>query len=176
MILSPKKEFSGELRKLDSQKIIKDNDNNKIDNFFLILGLIYNDLKDLTFYSILLNEYFKEEDLKNISTENGEYHGMRNHLNRSITSTIYEFFVFLEKQSRITDFGEFKTLFEKLTSGDKKIWQQMFDIAYKKNLTQKGNDFITILEGIRNNGSFHYYSSGGKLRNGYLDHFYNRKN
>lgn len=169
------KEFIGELRHLEPQKIIRINDNNLFDNFFLILGLIYNDFKSLNFYSILLNDQFIGKNTGEINCDSGEYHGMKNHLNKLMMSTIYEFLEFLKNQSKVINSSNFKIILSKLSSTENKLWQQMLDIATKENLTERGNNFVEILEEIRNNGSFHYYSSGQKLRNGFIDHFYNRR-
>lgn len=170
------KKFTGELRKIDPQKIIKIRDNNNFDNFFVILGLIFNDFKSLFFYSQQINEYFDGINKNEVNIYSGEYHGMEIHLNKLITSTIYEFIKFIENQSGVIKTAEFKILFNKLNATHKKSWEIIFDIANRNNLTQKGIDFVTILKDVRNNGSFHYYSSGQKLRNGYIDFFYNKDN
>lgn len=167
--------FSGELRKIEPEKIIKLSDNNNFDKFFLILGLIFNDLKSSMHYSLLLEDQFKNIDKNNLDCDFGEYHGMKDHLNRLITSIIHEFFVFLEKQSRVISSYQFEIELKKLTSTKKQIWKQLLEIANKENLTSKGLDFLDTLKCIRNNGSFHYYSSGDSLRNGFIDHFYYRK-
>ncbi len=167
--------FSGHIRKFDPKKIIKPERKNDFDTFFLILGLAYNDLKSLLFYLIQYKKYFKDKNITDISCDAGESGGMKNHLERLITSTVYEIFILIKKQSRVIESSEFNGLLSRLNADSKKIWDQLIDVANKKNLTQTGAVFIRILEDIRNNGSFHYYNSGGQLRNGFANHFFSRQ-
>lgn len=168
------KECIGELRKIDPKKIIKLGDNNKVDNFFLILGLVFNDLKSLIFYSELVKDEFKDIDKNSVTCENGEYGGINSHLSRLVSSTIFEFFKTLQNQTKVISSSSFQIIFNKLNKKEKMLWQEMLDLANKKNISQKGVEFIDILENIRNNGSFHYYNSGEQLRKGFIDHFYTR--
>jgi len=170
-----KANFNGEFKELTPNKIIKKDGNNKVDNFFLVLGLVYNDFKSINLYLMLLEDYFSEEKLDEASCNTGEYHGMRNHLSRLLLSTIYEFFKFLENNEEVLQQGEFIVLQQKMSSTDKKIWNEIIDIACNKNLTEEGSKFKGVLRDLRNKGSYHYDGISKKMRRGYLDHFFNNQ-
>src|SRR3989338_2247199 len=172
--------FSGKLIKLDRTKVVKIDANDKFDNFFLILGLIYNDFKSLIFYVALLKEHFGDkidEKKPEVNVNFGEYSGMKTHLNKLMISTIYEFLMFLKNKSKVIESSEFKILSDKLFYKDKDWLQQIIDIA-NRNIESKTNfkkdSLSEMLYKIKNGGSFHHHSCDNNLRLGYINHFYTR--
>jgi len=170
--------FSNKLINLDPKEIIKKEKDNSMDNFFLILGLVYNDLKSLGFYTKILTDYFtdkipKKDIENNIPSCNlGEFNGMKTHLERLITSCIHEFLIALQGNNTLLNTPQFKTLLEKTDKDTKEIWKQLIDLACGTNLTKKGEEFKKILKNIRNQGTFHYAGMGPKMKQGYTDYFY----
>lgn len=164
--------FEGDLKYVDPKRLIKEKENSEVDNFFLVLGLIFNDLKNLTIYQIQIENFFEDVDKKTLSVLVGEYSGMQNHLRRLMTSTIHESLIFIKENSRIMETGKFKVVYGKMSKDHKIMWDTLVNIAKGENLTDMGVDFKDILMHIRNQGTFHYWSSIKTLKNGYIGHFY----
>lgn len=156
-----------DLRSLDPKKIIKEKENDKFDNFFLSLGVVYNDLKSLFYYYLMIEENFQKIDKGKISAEFGEYAGMKNHLNKLIASTIYEFFILLENNNSLIKSHRFKLIYEKLTK-EKKYWDILVSLS-KNEKTKDKDPFIMTMLQIRNN-SYHYDSK--RFRRGFVQHFF----
>jgi hypothetical protein len=164
-------EFQGNLSKIEPQKIINKSKDNDFDNFFLVLGLIYNDLKDLLFFSNLFKKTYKE--IKTDGTEPpsdhlGHYGGVQNHLNRLMIGLISEFLIFLDKNKEVVNSIPFMLFIKNLPPEIKKMWGDMLD-ALKDN---NSDSFLSHIARIRSNVTFHYDQSLKELRTGFIKKFY----
>jgi hypothetical protein len=175
--------FDGELRNIAPARIIDEkNGGERIDEFFLTLGIAYNDLKSLHFYLVQMKNFFEEKGIqkqieeKHPTCELGEYSGMKNHMERLITSTMHETFLLINKYNDVFNLEEVKIMLINLSNENRNIWKDLISIANYKNLTDKGNKFRHILERVRQNGGFHYHGIGKLMKNGFKDHFFIRKN
>jgi hypothetical protein len=170
--------YEEKLKEFDPKLLLENNEVNEITTFFLILGLIYNDLKSLYFHIIQMNNYFadKEIDEEEPTSILGHRNDFRGHMDRLFFSTIHEFFHFLQKHSSIRENKDFQKILSKLKEEEQKIWQDFFQVAINGALlNQKGRSLKNLLIKIRNNGGFHYYQIDKGMSQGYLNCFIQRK-
>jgi len=164
--------FEGDLRSIKPARLIDSTTNDKIEDFFLVLGLLYNDLKNLSFHLIQVDNFFDSIDKEKKSIEAGESGGMKSHLVRIIMATFFEFIEFVRKNKEIFNTGEFKILYEKLNSRAQSFWDDIIDIANDREDPDK-SDIIKIIRYVRHNFGFHYYQSAKTLKEGFRDFFFN---
>lgn len=162
--------FFGELKHIDPNRLMKDGDRDEVSDFFLQLGLFYNDLKSLTYYSVLIQNQLKDQNLSEVNITNGELAGMRIHLDRLFTGTIHEFFNFLEKNQTIFKKSEFQIVYKKLNRNLRVKWDNIIEIAIEKT-SKTSTDISKILLLIRNNLAFHYQASK-LLKRGFIERFF----
>lgn len=166
-------DFLGELKHMNPERLINPSKEDEVGNFFLVLGIFYNDLKSLTFHLVRTDYRFQETDTKQVSIEMGEYGGIKSHLERLVAATLHEFFQFLDQNKAVLETSEFYLLHDKLNRDLKNKWSTIIEIASGENPSGKSNFFSKILLLIRNNLAFHYSQSSKTLRKGFMDHFYN---
>ncbi len=165
--------FAKQLENIDPARLVNQRINDKVENFFLILGVFYNDLKSLTFHLLQTDNKFEGLNI-GISPEVGEYGGIKNHLNRLTAAHIHEFFKFISENKNVLEYQEFKFVYKELNQDLKDRWDGIVNIAMGKKVNSS-SDFSKILLLIRNNLAFHYYQGGEVLREGFIDYFYNFK-
>lgn len=161
--------FSDDLKKIAPERLIDIENSDKIENFFLVLGLIYNDIKDLLYFRLNIEDELKITP-KIISPRIGEYSGMKIHVEKLLISTIHSFFKFLESHNDVLKTATFRQAYDSLNQNQKDRWDNLVEISH---LTQKESkdSFANILWGIRNKGSFHYEDSEDALRNSFIQYF-----
>ena len=152
-------------------RLIEQKMGDDVADFFLVWGLFYNDLKSLFSHYLRITEEEKKKNVEKISSDAGEYNGMRVQLVRLITATLYEFLEFLEKNKKILTMGEFQIIHRTLNRDLSSKWNTIVDIALRKQV-KKITDFSKILELIRHNLAFHYSQSGKNLRKGFIEYFF----
>src|SRR5574343_423836 len=104
-------EFEGDLKKIDPRRIIDPKkSNNDIDNFFLVLGLVFNDLKGIVLFERMLLEKFRKPEFVEVSIQCGEYNGFSLQISKVFGGIINEFFKFLSKNKKILLKGEFQQI------------------------------------------------------------------
>ncbi len=166
-----KKDFTGNVKGVSPNIIIKEDDNNELDNFFLVLGLIYNDLKNLIIFSRSISEIYRTpllDGTEPVSAHVGEWGGIQTYLNKVIISTISEFFIFLDKNRSTINSIQFSLLVKKLPDDVRSDWHKII-LSLDDSKT---NDFLSKLAQIRNNVAFHYDQSLTQLKSGYIKKFY----
>ena len=141
----------------------------KIEDFFITLGLFFNDLKGLILFENLLVDNFEKPSEEEATSHAGNYGGVLAQIHRLFASAIHEFFEFLNKNKEILLMDEFKEILNKLPKEDKSLWEGLFAAATGD--LSKLTDFLKALLRIRNNLGFHYYDSGKNLRRGYKSFF-----
>lgn len=164
--------FSKEFKSIDPIKLIKESENDEVDNFFLVLGIFYNDFKNLVFYLIKTGNEFEDVVSDEISARNGEYGGIKIHLERLIAATIHEFFEFIEKNKEIINKEGFKIVYENLDNPLRNCWDDLMSIAFKDKLKRQ-TELLKILLLIRNTVAFHYDQSLKVLNRGFIEYFFN---
>jgi|SRR3989344_3761494 len=168
--------FSGTLKNIDPKKLIKESENDIVSDFFLVLGLFYNDLKSLTFYLLQAENRFKDFKIETVdqatpSIEFGEWGGTKSHLQRLTIATLHEFFNFIQANGNVLKTGEFQLLRKGLNSQNKKNWDLLVQIARGEDLAEAGSEFAKILLVVRNNLGFHYQNPK-LISQGFVQHFH----
>ena len=166
-------DFLGELKHIKSERLIDSKKKDEIEDFFLTLGIFYNDLKSFTFYLVQMKNQFSHIDLNKISVETGEYYGMECQLQRLIAGTLHEFFDFLDEKKGILKTEEFHLLYKKLNIDLKSKWDAIVEIAINRKASKELGSFSNVLVCIRNNLAFHYKQSGKCLKEGFINFFFN---
>lgn len=162
-----KKEFEGNIIKKSPQSIIniESSTNRDLENFFLILGLIFNDLKGLLFFSRIIEENYRKPELDEVNFHSGEYNGLKLQIDKLIISTVGEFFRFLEKNQSTIGGIRFKLILKKLDSSNRKKWEDLVKI-------EQGATILSRIAQVRSNVAFHYDHSMKNLRNGFIKSFF----
>ncbi|MFA4817807.1 MAG: hypothetical protein WC608_03770 [Parcubacteria group bacterium] len=166
-------DFKGDLKKILPKKIIREEENDKVGAFFVVLGLIFNDLKDLVIFEQLMVSNYRKPKASECSDHAGNYGGIMIHINRLFAGIINEFFNFLKKNNNVLEEAEFKNVLERLPEEEKNMWNGM--VAAASGELPKASEFINTLIRIRANFTYHYYQSGKVLRKGFISRFYNEE-
>ena len=156
--------FKGRLRSKKPNSLIKKDEKNDLDDFFLTLALIYNDMKGLTSFQVILNEHFEAPSSK-IDPHNGEFGGLNIHIIRLFSGLVEEFLNFLYKNPTIES-RDFLNLLNK-------IWENLIDIAHMKKVQNNPTNYALMM--IRGNITYHYRDAGKNLRRGFINRFHNKK-
>lgn len=159
----------GELKHIEPSRLIKEDSNNPLDNFFLVLAVIFNDLKGIVLFEKLVEDIYRKPEAEELSAHAGEYGGIFVQAYKIYVGNIKEFLKFLEENEDILSTTEFKDLLSKTSKDTQNKWKDIMDIAFNK--TPQSSDFSNYLEKIRNNVSFHYYQSDKNLKKAFCNLF-----
>lgn len=174
-------DFKYPLESIDPKKIIEhDVSNNRLNNFFLILSLISNDIKDILTYRIFVDKHFNEIafDTTTANSTLGEYAGMKNHLERMMISSIHEFFLFIKKfHEQFKKDGDIDTynlngIFNSLPASIRLKWKDFIDSSLEVETGSFLEKYKNIILLTRNNGASHYWGIEKPIKNGFKKHFF----
>ncbi|MFA6257387.1 MAG: hypothetical protein WC671_00020 [Candidatus Paceibacterota bacterium] len=164
------KEFEGELKSIFPNKLIEKSKNNDFDNFFLVLGLIFNDFKDIILFNELIHETYLKPKLDGSeppSVHLGHWGGIQNHLNRLMVGLISEFLIFLDKNKKTINSISFKLFVKNLPHDVRQDWNKIQNVLQDSD----SKDFLSKIAEIRSNVTFHYDQSLTQLRIGFIEKF-----
>lgn len=165
-------EFKGELSHIEPYRLIKKDKNDKIANFFLVLAVVFNDLKGIdTFERLIINKY-RKPPITEKTVHSGEFSGILTQTRKIFISNLREFFDFLKENDEVLLSSEFKDILSKTNKDIQNRWKNIVDIALD-NESQKIKDFTEYLIEVRNNVAYHYYQPKG-LRRAFVNFFYNK--
>lgn len=164
--LMNKKEFIGNLDNISPLKIINKDKEDSYESFFLILGMIFNDLKGLIFIQKTIEDDYRKPSIDEISSHMGEYSGLITHSRKLIIATVAEFFIFIDKNKSVLSNPKFSLLLKRLDPQIKNNWTKLVDPD--KDITS----ILSNIARVRNNVSFHYDHSGYELRRGFIRSFF----
>jgi hypothetical protein len=143
--------------------------NNKVPqnicNFILALPLAYNDLRDVTFARILLDE-IEIKDEVTPTPQLGLRNGMRVLRERIQSGFIHELLNLISTNREVVDEPLFKELIRKLSKVGKKAWTALYEVAIEK---PTNNPLSKAIVQIRNKVAFHYDTQ--QISKGYEDAF-----
>ncbi|TSC70332.1 MAG: hypothetical protein CEO12_435 [Parcubacteria group bacterium Gr01-1014_46] len=159
-------EFPGELDYISPIKLIDKENQDDFSSFFLILAMVFNDLKSLIFVQKFVEDNYRKPEIDEISVQMGEWGGIMTHTNKLIVSTVNEFLIFLEKNKDITSSLRFSFLLKNLTKNEKANWTKIIDP------NKDESSVISKIARIRSNVSFHYDHSKEELRRGFIRSFF----
>jgi hypothetical protein len=159
------------LKKIDPSRLVGETQDD-LEDFFLTLAVIYNDLKGIAH---LQKDFFDNhpapENSIGASAWLGEFNGMVTQFYKMQAGFINEFLDFIEAHDNIFFLPKFKILFSRLSQERKLEWQEIRDAALGKDT--KGNLGNKLML-IRHNVAYHYYKSEKVLRGAFLDFFGDR--
>src|SRR3990167_7890934 len=110
-----KKEFPGNLEDISPRHLIDENNKNDIQSFFLILGLIFNDLKGLIFFQKFVEDDYRKPEINEVSVHAGEYNGLMAQADKLLIATVGEFFKFIEENVSVLNSLSFLLLTKRLS-------------------------------------------------------------
>ena len=165
-------EFKGELKHIEPYRLIKEEDDS-VARFFLVLAVVFNDLKGLTLFDKLINNTYRKERLEEVSVQVGELGGISTQINKLFISNIREFFDFLKENKEVLLTTEFKEVLLKTNKDIQNRWKDITDVAFGG--LPDSSDFTKYLILIRNNVAFHYNQSGKELKKSFCDYFYKKE-
>lgn len=169
-----KQKFKGELEYKEANRIIKENKNDPMDNFFLVLAVVYNDLKGMILFEKLVFDTYEPVSLTDeVSFHMGEYGGIFTQTRKIFISYLREFFEFLNENEQILSSTEFKEILSKTNKDITIKWNNLVDIALNKS--KDTSDFTNYLVRVRNNVASHYYQSGKELRKAFCNIFFKKE-
>ena len=171
--MEPVEEFKGNLRKVPLAHLISKEKVNEVDNFFLALGVIFNDLKGFLLFDILIREKYRKPEInESPSVHLGEYNGLLVQVNKLLAGLVCEFLKCLEANQDVFSTGEFNEILIRISKTKQQYWKELVTISMGK--PGKDLEFTKILNMIRNNVAFHYYGSGKNLRKAFIKLFYEK--
>lgn len=181
-LVEGQKEFNlAKLRKLKPSGLIDENENtdDKFDQFFLTLALIYNDFKGLAYFDHYISSFRKLKPGE-ITGHAGEFLGVKLQIFKLASGYVLEVLKFLEENRSINSDDKFKVYLRKLSRQDYEIWDLLFSIAtgcQPPSLNnEKSEQLKKLLAIIRGNFTFHYQWAGAVLAKGFRKHFFKRIN
>ena len=148
------KEFEGNLKKTKPEYIIPNDEHTREQEFFLILGIIYNDIKDIIFFLVNLEDEYRKPEKDEISVQAGCFGGIGRHIDRLASATIHEFFKFLDSYRDVISTYKFNLMMKSFNSDRKKEWNTLVAIALNQK-TEETKLAQALLE-IRNNSALCY--------------------
>lgn len=169
-------EFPGNLQNIKPLRLIGKTED-PLENFFLVLSLIFNDLKGLIALDQLIKDVYRLPTSKpmEISAHAGGYHGAIFQINRLLSGLVNEFLEFVKHNEKVINSFEFQTILNKIPEKDQAVWKEIIDIAFARSTSEEVSDFTHTIKITRHNIAFHYYQTGKILRNGFLSKFFNRQ-
>lgn len=163
-----KKEFPGNLEYVSPQLLIDKENKNDLQSFFLILGLIYNDLKGLIFFQKLVEDNYRKPEADEVSAHAGEYNSLIAQADKLLIATVSEFLKFVEENNQIINSVQFLLHVKNLNSGNRNAWNNLV------RLTGESSVFSKIAR-VRSNVTFHYDHSLEELRKGFIHSFFTKR-
>jgi len=166
------KKYPGTLSEISPGKIIAREEPGDLDNFFLVLSLIYNDLKGLISFDVLIRGVYETPIDPKPNVHSGEYSGIRLHIERLLIGMTSEFFVFLKNNLKTIRTISFQLLLKSLDQKDKNSWNELIEVIDESSGKES---FFRKMARIRSDIVFHYNFSGDELVKGFKNKFYKQE-
>lgn len=163
--------FKCNLESIKPAKLIDKSKIDDIDNLFLSLGLIFNDLKGIILFNDLIKKDYDKPVPGEINAHNGEYFGIQLQIVKLSVALIDEFFIVLGKNEDIIKSFRFKLIEKSLNKELKNKWNNILAIALNPN--NNSDSYLSKIARVRSNITYHYDHSGTQLRNSFIKKFFN---
>lgn len=160
------------LNYIDPHLLIDEDNFNKLESFFLLLGVVFNDLKGLILFEDAIIKTYGIPDSEEVTAKAGNYSGMMVQVNKLFAGTVSEFLTFLDKFRDVFESREFKDVLDRISKEDRDYWREITNVSKEKISGLDG--FSEKIIKIRNNLAFHFDHSGKSSRNGYISHFFGK--
>lgn len=162
--------FTCDLESIQSSKIIDKSNVDDIDNLFLSLGLIFNDLKGIILFNDLIKRNYKKPIPGEINAHAGEYAGIQLQIVKLSVALIDEFFIVLEKNKDTIKSFKFQLIEKGLNKELKNKWTNILTLALNPN--NSSTSYLSKIARVRSNITYHYDHSGTQLRNSFIKRFF----
>lgn len=146
-----------------------ESDKDDLGAFFLVLAVIYNDIKGLIYLIKYFNKFNNPPKEEIISAYLGEYNGMTSQHFKIIAGVVNEFFIFLKAHEELFHTPQFQLVLLKVPKPAREDWHDLLDAAFERTTNRNGLGNKLML--IRNNIAFHYDQSEKELVRSYHDFF-----
>jgi len=164
------KRFAGELEDIDPSRLITEGRFDRMESFFLGLGLIFNDFKGLILFEELVIDSYDKPKPSDLDDHSGNYAGVMVQIHRLFAGVVSGFFEFVQKNEKVYNTPEFKEILSKVSSGVKHQWESLKAAAFEE--WGEAEKLLSTSSAIRNHVAFHVDPSGQGLREGYISHFF----
>lgn len=173
MTKETKQEFIGDLKEVPPARLFNEKEKDDLANFFLVLAVIFNDIKGLLLFQELLVGKYKIPERGERSVHAGDFWGLHIQLTRLLLGTLHEVLKFLEEHQEEISSPEFKAILIKINNKNvENAWNDIVGVALNASVVE--SEFTKNLLFIRNNVSFHYNQGGKELRRAFLNVFFKR--
>ncbi len=162
------KKFKGTLKSIPPEHFFNGSED-ELDNFFLVLSLIYNDIKGIVLFNQLINDNYEKPEVGVNDVHTGEHGGIHTQIYRLSVGYINEFLIFLKKNEKIINSTAFKKMEVKLPSAVRKEWSIILKTAF--NPDKKSDSFLSKIARVRSNVVSHYDESRKELRSAFSKFF-----
>ncbi len=158
--------FHGDLEDISPRHLIDEKNKNDLQSFFLILGLIFNDLKGLIFFQKIVEDNYTKPDVGETTLHAAEYSGLIVQLDKLLIATVGEFFKFIDVNKSVISDIQFHLLLKKNNNQDYiNEWNDLINIS-------EGSTILSKIARVRSNVIFHYDHSMEELRKGFINCFF----
>ena len=140
----------------------------RVCNFVLALALVFDDLKDIVFAYVALQDYKQDGAPRNRAF--GLYSGMNLHLLRLIMGTVHELLNLIQREEVVIQDATFRETVRLLPPDCRNAWTEVVNVALNKEST---TTIGKVLIRVRNKVAFHYDPE--RIQSGYKRHFFGSK-
>lgn len=137
-------------------------------NLVLTLALIFNDIRDLYFASLLVQDC-KPSGAPQYNRKWGHYAGLNLQVTRLIMGTVHELLKVIDEQRESVNHSFFRDVEMALPADIRSDWREVVNVACGDSSQKLGK----LLLQIRNNATFHY--SPKAIEKGFKKHFLTSK-
>ena len=167
------KRFSDDINYIDAKWLVtEDKKEDEVENLFLTLGIIFNDLVGLIYFEKLLIETYEKPKIEEVTGHAGTYAGIIIQINKLFAGTVNEFFALLKEKNDLFNAGEFKEILGLLSKKDQRLWHSLIAAAHRDFIDVE--DLLKAIVQIRHNLAFHFDNSSKILRKGYISYFFGK--
>lgn len=172
-MLGPDAEFN--LKKIDPSRLSSDA-TTRLDDFFLVLAVVYNDLKTL----IHIQRDYLHDHPKPVGEEEsgylGDYNGTTTYFQKTLSAFLYEFFEFIKEYKDLDSNPQFLSILHKLDPIVLGRWDSISKAALEKVDKSDTASLGYRLCRIRDNVAYHYYGSIKVLKPAFKRFFVDKSN
>lgn len=137
-------------------------------NLVLVFSLVFNDLRDLYFASLLVDDC-KPSGEPQYNRKWGHYSGLNLRVIRLIMGTVHELLEVIDKQQKSLKHPFFRDVEMSLPAEQRSDWHEVVKVARGESSDKLGK----LLHRIRNKASFHYDPTA--IHIGFKNHFLTSK-
>jgi len=138
----------GPLIGVSPERILTPGKQDPLEEFFLALALVFNDLKT----AVLLQETLPgNRGDRRVSPEVGQRNGIRSHLARLAAGIVHELLKLISENRTVLDDHRLTDLLKRIPPDCRNMWAKLVDNALNASTAS------SLLCMIRNSAAFHYY-------------------